>query len=121
MPRHPGREVGRVVASVTCSSCCSCRGCEGLVEIVDDVLDVFDAHANPHHAGKHARVDELLLGELGVGVDAGWMMSLGSPMLARWEARFTDSMSCWPTARPPFTSKLNTEPGPFRRYFSARS
>ena len=55
-------------------------------------------------------------------VDAGWMTRVfASPMLARWLARFTDSMNFWPPSRPPFTTKENTEPGPFGRYFFARS
>ena len=40
---------------------------ERLVEVVDDVVDVLDADADAHDARQHARVDELLLGELRVG------------------------------------------------------
>src|SRR5689334_15521692 len=40
---------------------------ERSVEVVDDVVHVLDADADADEAGEHARVDELLLAELGVG------------------------------------------------------
>src|SRR3954469_18106790 len=47
----------------------SIRGCRGqsLVKVINDVLRVLYSHADAHDAGQHARVEQLLLGELGVG------------------------------------------------------
>ena len=55
-------------------------------------------------------------------VDPGWITRVReSPTLARCEASCRDSMNFCPAARPPFTPKENTEPGPSGRYFFARS
>src|SRR5689334_10315914 len=47
------------------------RGAQRTVEVVEDVVRILDAHRDAHEARQHAAVEQLLLGELGVGGGGG--------------------------------------------------
>src|SRR3954470_15589192 len=92
------------------------RGCgQRLVDVPQDVVDVLEPDRDAHHVGQHAGRALLVLVELAVVVDAGWMTSVRvSPMFARWLMKRAASMKRTPASSPPRTPNASSPDAPGR-------